>query len=205
MKGNRGTRGFTFPAPVVLSTALVLAVTACDDENPFRTIEPLVLSGSSQVWQLDLAGFPSAWDFPTGTAVFIGTDAIGAFTGSWVLDERFDGTLIFRPFSTLVPDLSLTRTGIQDLGPVDYDGVEVVPDGGYNSPSDSTGVEVIEGHVYAFRISQISAGIVPINYGKLEVTEVGQEFPDDPASRYVRFRWAFQTQPLNRRVVGEEP
>jgi hypothetical protein len=55
--------------------------------------------------------------------------------------------------------------------------------------------------VYAFRITNQQGGIVPINYAKLGVTQVGNEFPSQPGSRFVRFQWAYQVQPLNRRVV----
>jgi hypothetical protein len=61
-------------------------------------------------------------------------------------------------------------------------------------------VAVEAGHVYAFRITRQQGGIVPINYAKLGVIEIGTEFPGQQ-SRFVRFLWSYQVQPLNRRVV----
>ncbi|MGH7550342.1 MAG: hypothetical protein ACREMD_12975 [Gemmatimonadota bacterium] len=187
----------------VVAALLLIGGLGCDEDNPFRTITPDVSAGESQVWELALPGFPSAWDFPTAQRLFIGTDGFGSSLGSWVLDARADGTLILRPFSSLV-EISLARTGIQDLGPVDFDSVIEAPQDGYSAVEDSTGVPVVEGHVYAFRISRLSSGVIPINYAKLRITEAGTEFPDDPQSRFVRFEWAYQSQPLNRRLVEEE-
>lgn len=185
--------------------ALILAVAACDEANPFRGTEPFVRTGSSTVWELDLAGFPSAFDFAIGTRFFVGTTPSGTFDGAWVLDARSDGTLVFRPFSTLVPGLSLNRTGIRDMGPISFDGLTEAPGSGYSDASDSTGVPVVQGHVYAFRVSRLGVGtLVPVNYGKLEATRVDRQFPDDPSSRFVEFRWAYQLQPQNRSLVVEE-
>jgi len=183
---------------------LGILAAACNEENPFRTQPENVTSGESQVWELALPAFPSGWDFPSGQRLFIGTTDIGGTRGTWVLDGRADGTLIFRPFSTIAAGISLIRTGIADLGAVSFESLEEVPDAGYSAVDDSTGVPIVEGHVYAFRITTLGSSFVPINYAKLEVIDAGQEFPDDPASRFIRFRWAYQEQPLNRRVVEEE-
>ena len=189
----------------IVGRLLVLVATllaACDDENPFRNTTPQVFEGESQLWELGLPAFPSGWDFASAQRIFVGTDEIGGSTGTFLLDARPNGTLVFRAFSTfLAPGLSGVRTGIQDLGAVPFESVEEVPDGGYSDVNDSTGVPVEAGHVYAFRISRSQGGIVPINYAKLAVLEVGTEFPGQPASRFARFRWAYQVQPLNRRVV----
>lgn len=185
---------------VVLLAGLTLA--GCDDENPFRNTTPQILDGESQLWELGLPAFPSGWDFASAQRIFVGTDEIGGTTGTFLLDARPNGTLVFRAFSTfLAPGLSSVRTGIQDLGAVPYESVEEVPEGGYTDVDDSTGVAVEAGHVYAFRISRSQGGIVPINYAKLAVLEVGTEFPGQPGSRFARFRWAYQVQPLNRRVA----
>ena len=180
--------------------AILLA--ACDDENPFRNTTPQVFEGEAQLWELGLPAFPSGWDFASAQRIFVGTDEIGGSTGSFLLDTRPNGTLVFRAFSTfLAPGLSAVRTGIQDLGAVPFESVEEVPEDGYSEVDDANGVAVETGHVYAFRISRSQGGIVPINYAKLAVLEVGTEFPGQPASRFARFRWAYQIQPLNRRVV----
>jgi hypothetical protein len=185
----------------VLAVLAALASTACDDENPFRNTTPQVFGGENQIWELGLPAFPSGWDFSSAQRIFVGTDEIGGGTGAFLLDARADGTLVFRPFSTfVVPGVSGVRTGIQDLGAVPYESVEEVPEGGYSDVNDSAGVAVQPGHVYAFRITRQQGGIVPINYAKLGVIEVGTEFPGQP-SRFVRFRWSYQVQPLNRRVV----
>ena len=184
---------------LVLVAALLAA---CDDENPFRNTNPQVIEGESQLWELGLPAFPSGWDFASGQRIFVGTDEIGGSSGTFLLDARPSGTLVFRAFSTfLVPGLSGVRTGIQDLGAVPYESVDEVPEDGYSAVDDEAGVPVEAGHVYAFRISRSQGGIVPINYAKLAVLEVGTEFPGQPGSRFARFRWAYQVQPLNRRVV----
>lgn len=187
-----------------MAGALLLAVAGlgCEDDNPFRNVTPDVTTGESEVWELSLPGFPSAWDFPTAQRLFIGTGGFGSSRGSWLLDSRQDGTLILRSFSSLT-DFTLVRTGIQDLGAVDFDTVIEVPEDGYSSVDDSTGVPVVQGHVYAFRISLLTGGAIPINFAKLGVIETGTEFADDPLSRFVRFEWSYQRQPLNRRVVEE--
>lgn len=187
---------------ILLAVFAALTLAACGDENPFRTTSPQVFGGENQVWELGLAAFPSGWDFAFAQRIFVGTDEIGGSTGAFLLDARTDGTLVFRPFSTfLAPGLSGVRTGIRDLGAVPYESVEEVPESGYSDVNDSAGVAVQSGHVYAFRITRSQGGIVPINYAKLGVIEVGTEFPGQPGSRFTRFRWAYQVQPLNRRVV----
>jgi hypothetical protein len=195
---KRGTVG-----PLQAILAVLLVATACDEDNPFRSVVPVVNEGDSEVWELALPEFPSGWDFAVGERFFIGTTEIGSTFGTWVLDSRTDGTLILRPFSTLAPGLSLIRTGIIDLGAVPFDTVEIAPAGGYSSVSDPAGVPVIEGHTYAFRISFITGGVVPINYAKLSVIDLGQEFAGNPSSRFIRFEWAYQVQPLNRRLVAD--
>lgn len=181
-----------------------LAVLACEDTNPFQNTLPQVVTGESQVWELGLTSFPSGWDFPTAQRIFVGTDEIGSTTGTFVLDADPSGVLVFRPFSTLLaPGLLGVRTGILDLGTVAYESIEELPGEGYSDVNDSTGVSVQQGHVYAFRITRQQGSVLPINYAKLEVIEVGSEFPEIPDSRYVRFRWAYQVQPLNRRVAVE--
>ncbi|CAN5264988.1 hypothetical protein BH18GEM1_BH18GEM1_04240 [soil metagenome] len=196
------TRGRFWRAAGTISVLALLA--ACGDENPFDTQPPDVTSGDSQVWELALPAFPSGWDFRTAQRLFIGATDIPGVVGTWVLDERADGTLVFVPFSVVAPGQSLVRTGIADLGSVPFESVEEVPGDGYSATSDSSGVAVIEGHVYAFRILIQGLAGSPINYAKLEVITVGQELPDDPRSRFVRFRWAYQVQPLNQRVFEEE-
>lgn len=190
--------------PFLIALAVFFGTTACGDDNPFRTVEPVVNEGDDQVWELALPGFPSGWDFAAGERFFVGTSQIGNTSGTWVLDSRGDGTLILRSFSTLAPNLSFVRTGIIDLGAVPFDTVDRAPAGGYSSVNDSDGVPAIEGHTYAFRISFIATGgVVPINYAKLSVIEVGQEFAGDPNSRFIRFEWAYQVQPLNRQLVAD--
>lgn len=185
----------------ILAALAVLPSVACEDGNPFRNTNPQVFGGENQIWELGLPAFPSGWDFGSAQRIFVGTDEISGSTGAFILDARPDGTLAFRPFSTfLLPGVSSVRTGIQDLGAVPYESVEEVPEGGYADVNDSAGVAVQSGHVYAFRVSRPQAGIVPINYAKLGVIEVGTEFPGQQ-SRFVRFRWSYQVQPLNRRVV----
>lgn len=194
-------------ALAVLAVSALVA-SACEEENPFRRQDPVVTFGTTRVWELALEGFPSAFDFAGGTRFAVGTTQIGALNGTWVLDSRDDGTLVIRPFSTLVPEFSRVRTGILDvteeLGVQTFEALTEAPSGGYTDPDSAAGVPVVQGHVYAFRISRISGQLVPINFGKMEILEVGREFPDDPRSRFVRFRWAYQNQPLNRNLVVEE-
>ena len=186
---------------VVAVAALPLA--ACDDENPFRNTTPLVLEGSGQIWELGAEGLPSGWDFIAGRRFFVGTTSLDRFNGSFVLAARPDGTLVFRSFSTIAPEIASVRTGIQDLGAISFASVVEAPAEGYSAVTDSTGVPVVEGHVYAFRLARTLTAVVALNYAKLEVIEVGLEDPGDPRSRFVRFRWTLQNQPLNRRVEPE--
>lgn len=187
---------------IALAAIAALAFSACDEGDPFANTSPRVTSGESQVWELGLPAFPSAWDFALAQRIFVGTDEIGNATGDFVLDSRTSGALAFRAYSTLLElGVSGVRTGIQDLGAIPYESVEEVPDGGYSDVNDPEGVEVEAGHVYAFRMTRQQGGIAPINYAKLGVTQVGSEFPTQPGSRFVRFSWAYQVQPLNHRVV----
>ena len=183
---------------------VVLGATACEETNPFRNTQERVFSGSSELWELSLDGFPSGWDFPSATRLFVGTSGVDNFTGTFVLDAREDGTLVLVPFSILAAGLSGQRTGIRDLGAVSFDGVQSVPTDGYNSTSDPEGTMIEIGHVYAFRIALLISAVVPINYGKLEVIDIGQQDPADPRSRFIRFRWAYQLQPNNTDLRVEE-
>jgi hypothetical protein len=188
----------------LVAVALAIFAAACEDENPFSAIEPDVETGSSQIWELGLEGFPSGMDIPSGERFFVGPTTTLSDFGTFVLDSRTDGTLVFRGYSTLVSILSVVRTGIQDLGTRPFDSVTEVPESGYSSPSDSLGVPVLAGHTYALRISIAGQSVIPINYAKLHVLEVGQQLPGDPGSRFVRFQWAYQEQPLNRNVTVPE-
>ena len=188
----------------ILALVLMSFAVACDEENPFQSIDEEVENGTSQVWELGFETFPSGFDIPSGERFFVGVTTVPSTFGTFVLDARPDGTLVFRPYSTLVSVLSAVRTGIQDLGAVSFSSVAEVPDGGYNPPSDSLGVPVLAGHTYAFRISITDQPVVPINYAKLHVIEIGQQVPSDPGSRFIRFEWAYQEQPLNRNVTVED-
>ncbi|HET9582200.1 MAG TPA: hypothetical protein VFP76_05240 [Gemmatimonadota bacterium] len=189
-------------AAAALLAALLFAAPACDEDNPFRNISDVVSTGTSQVWEFSLPGFPSAFDFNSEQRFFVGEGGFASSLGNFLLDSRADGTLILRPFSSLV-DFSAARTGIQDLGPVGFDAVLEVPESGYIAVDDSAGLPVVQGHVYAFRITRLQSGVVPINYAKLVVLETGTEFPDDPLSRFVRFQWSYQNQPQNRRLEDD--
>lgn len=183
---------------------LALVALGCEDENPFRNTTPTVFEGTGRVWELGTEGFPSGWDFIAGQRFFVGTTSLDRFNGAFVLASRPDGTLVFRSFSTIAPEVASVRTGIRDLGTVSFASVVEAPSDGYSSVNDSTGVQVVEGHVYAFRLARTLTRLVAINFAKLEVIEVGTQLPGDPRSRFVRFRWTLQNQPLNRRVEPEE-
>lgn len=187
-----------------LGLVALAVLAACDEDNPFRNAPLGVSTGEDRIWELDLAGFPSGFDFLNGTPLFIGAGPIGSRVGDVLLDARPDGTLVFRPFSVVAPGLSVKRVGIQDLGDVAFDAVEEVPEDGYSAVEDTTGVPVVDGHVYAIRIADLGLDVVPINYAKLEVVEIEQQDPGEPRSRFVRFRYSYQIQPLNRRVVAAE-
>ena len=187
-----------------LALALIAFAAACEDQNPFESVDPEVETGASQVWELGLEGFPSGFDIPSGERFFVGPTTTLSTFGTFVLEARTDGTLVFRPYSTLASVLSSVRTGIQDLGTRPFTAITEAPEGGYTAPSDSLGVPVVAGHSYAFRISIANQGIIPINYAKLHVIEVGQQFPGNARSRFIRFEWAYQQQPLNRSVAVEE-
>lgn len=188
---------------ILATIGLAAAIVACDEDNPFRNTRPLVFGATDQIWELGTQGFPSGWDFISGQRFFVGTTSLDRFSGTVVLASRPDGTLVFRGFSTIAPEIANVRTGIQDLGALSFESVREVPDGGYSAVDDTTGVPVVEGHVYAFRMTRIGGVVVPINFAKLVAIEVGTQIPGDPRSRFVRFEWKFQNQPLNRRVEEE--
>ena len=188
----------------VIVAALALAA-ACDEQNPFRTIPEDVRTGASQLWELGLEGFPSAYDIPTETRFFVGPSSVLSSIGTFVLASRSDGTLVLRSYAPLAPGFSVVRTGIQDLGAAPYESVLEVPEGGYTLSSDTLGVPVVEGHTYAVRTSIPSQGVVFINYAKVHVIDVGLQFPADPGSRFILFEWAYQNQPLNRNVTVAVP
>jgi hypothetical protein len=187
---------------------LVLAawpLAGCDEQNIFETIPEQVFHGTTQLWELGLEGFPSGFDIPTGTRFFVGPSSIGMSFGSFVLEGRDDGTLVFRPFATIAPGFTAVRVGLQDLGARPFSAVTEVPDGNYSLPNDSTGVAVVQGHTYAIRVSgSTPTGLIAINYGKLHVAEVGLQFPEDPRSRFARIEWAYQNQPQERNVTVVE-
>lgn len=191
-----------------LTVLVVGAALACDEENIFRNTPPEVRTGSSLVWELALAGFPSGFDIPLGERLFVGTGPTSSTIGTFAVEARPDGTLVFVPWAVVVSGLSNVRTGIQDLSAggssPSFEAVTEVPERGYASPDDADGVPIVEGHVYAFQISRPLGTVVATNYAKLEVQDVGLEVPSDPDSRSVRFRWAYQVQPLNRSVTAIE-
>jgi hypothetical protein len=202
MRTRDTTRRFRALALIALALA---GTAACDEANPFRTIPEEVRTGSSQLWELGLLGFPSGYDIPTETRFFVGPSSVLSSVGTFVLASRDDGTLVLRPYAPFAPGFSVVRTGIQDLGAVSFDAVVEVPEGGYTSSSDTLGVPVVEGHTYALRISIPSQGVVFINFAKLHVVDVGQQLPGDPGSRFILFEWAYQNQPLNRNVAAAIP
>jgi hypothetical protein len=192
------------------SLALIVGVgaclaSACDEESPFGAVPEEVIHGTDQIWELGLDGFPAAFDLPSGQRFIVGAGAIPGSFGTVLLDARDDGTLVFRSFGTLAPAFSSVRVGFQDLGSRSFESVVEVPQDGYTSPSDSTGVAVVEGHTYAVRISStFPNGLVALNYGKMTVLELDRQLPADPRSRFVRFAWAYQVRPLDVSVAVEE-
>ena len=195
----------TIRTPRLAPIALVFALLAgCDDENPFRGIRPQIIVGASEIWELALPGFPSGFDFGDGVRFFVGTTPTGAFDGTFVLDARDDGTLVFRPFSLVAPGINRLSVRIHDAGAVPFESVDRAPSGPYTEPDDAEGIPVVEGHVYVFRIAQLGGNVVPVNFAKLEVLGVGRENPADPRSRFILFRWAYQEQPLNRNLAVPE-
>ena len=177
---------------------------ACEEENPFEAIPEQVDHGTDQIWQLGFEGFPSGFDLATGTRFFVGPSRIDPDIGTFVLDQRADGTLIFRPYSTLASQFSSVRVGMIDLGARSFESVTVVPESGYSAPTDSLGVPVVQGHTYAFRVSTRLGAVTALNYGKIHVVQVARQVASDPASRFVRFEWAYQRQPQDRDVAVEE-
>ena len=148
---------------------------ACDDGNPFENTTRVV-EGEDQVWELGLPAFPSGWDFSSAQRIFVGTDEIGGNDGSFILDARTDGTLVFRPFSTfLAPGVSSVRTGILDLGSIPFESVEELPESGYSDVNDSTGVAVQAGHVCVPHQQQ-QGGCCRSTTPSWRRTQVGTEF-----------------------------
>ena len=191
-------------ALIWLLLALPSITAACEEENIFESIPERVDHGTDQLWQLGFEGFPSGFDLPTGTRFFVGPSRIDPDFGTFVLDQRTDGTLIFRPYSTLASGFSRVRLGMIDLGARSFESVTVVPEGGYSSPIDSLGVPVVQGHTYAFRISTPLGTVTALNYAKVHVVQVARQVASDPRSRFVRFEWAYQQQPQDRDVAVVE-
>ncbi|MFN2432566.1 MAG: hypothetical protein ABR599_07090, partial [Gemmatimonadota bacterium] len=103
-----------------------------------------------------------------------------------------------RSISSLVRGFATHQVALRDLGAIDFDGLDEVPADGYVDEEDSTGVAIVQGHVYALRIQSTT---LPPNFAKLVVDAVGGTA--GPV-RFIDFRYALQIQPGNPRFEDED-
>jgi hypothetical protein len=179
---------------VAALVGLVLAAGSCGDSS---LIGPELRSGSNRIWEVSAVQFPSAFDVVTTRRLFLGTSDVNAAQGDIFLDGPASSTeLRLRSIASLLRAEPVHAVGLQDLGMVDFDALEEVPEHGYSESEDSTGVAVGTGHVYALRINRGTN--LGDNFAKLVVDSIG-ETGSDPDSQFIDFRFVAQTQPGNNR------
>lgn len=190
--------GISIPLVNGISIRLVTAVllgglaAACGDEDLVGNIRPEVREGSGRIWEVAALDLPTAFDVFSGRRLFLGSGDINANLGDVFLEAVLGtGDLRLRSIASLLRLEDVHAVEIQDLGPVDFDSLEGVPDGGYVASEDSTGVVAIPGHVYALSIQRSNLGA---NFAKLVVDAIG----GTPPARFIDFHYVVQVQPTNR-------
>jgi hypothetical protein len=159
-------------------------------------LSPGLRNGTVRLWEVSEPTLPNAFDVFSGRRLFLGSGDIGASFGDFFVDGAPGSTdLRLRSIASLLLAESVHLVGLQDLGPVDFDGLEIAPSDGYLESEDSTGVAVVQGHVYALRITRTN---IDDNFAKLVVDGVGGA-EGDPDSQFLDFRYVIQTEPGNRR------
>lgn len=181
------------------ATALVLALPACGEGDPFG-VAPDVQQGSGRIWEVAAGDLPSAFDVLTGRRLFLGDGDISSAMGDFFLDGTPGSTeLRLRSVVSLLRGEAAHLVELQDLGAIDFDTLGEVPPDGYLPAGDTNGVPVVPGHVYALRITR--SALDP-NSAKLVVDAVSST-GDSPDRQFIDFRFAVQVQPGNRRFEEE--
>ncbi len=171
----------------------VLAAGCGGDDN---LLSPGLREGSARIWEVSAQDFPSGFDVVAERRLFLGSGDISSALGDFFLDGPPGSTdLRLRSLASLLRAEPVHPVGLQDLGAIDFEGLDVAPDDGYTESEDSTGVAVVAGHVYVLRITRSS---IDDNFAKLIVDSVGST--NGSADRqFIDFRFVAQTEPGNQR------
>lgn len=183
----------TLRAICAAAATAALLVAGCGDDDVLG-VRPDVREGADRIWETDAEDLPSAYDFLSSRRLFLGGDDIGAL-GDVFLDGQ-SGELRLRSISGLVRALAVHAVELQDLGPVGFETVDVLPTEGYLEAEDEQGLAVVDDHVYALRITRSTVGA---NYAKVVVDAIGGE----PGQRFIDFRFSAQVQAENPDVTEE--
>jgi hypothetical protein len=174
----------------VLAPALLFA---CGESS---LLSPGLREGGGRIWEVSAQGFPSAFDLVSGRRLFLGTGDVSANLGDLFLDGPPASTdLRLRSLASLLRAEPAHSVGLRDLGAVDFEALDEVPDDGYTDSEDATGAAVVQGHVYAVRIGRTSLGD---NFAKMVVDSIGIT-GGSVDQQFIDFRFVAQTQPGNRR------
>ncbi len=174
---------------------LGLAAAGCSGGDE-ALLSPGLREGTVRLWEVSEPTLPNAFDVFSGRRLFLGSGDISASFGDFFVDGAPGSTdLRLRSIASLLLAEPVHLVGLQDLGPIDFDGLEMAPSDGYLDSEDSTGVSVVEGHVYVLRIRRTNIGD---NFAKLVVDGVGGT-EGDPDSQFIDFHYVIQTEPGNRR------
>jgi hypothetical protein len=159
-------------------------------------LSPGLREGSARIWEVSAVDFPSVYDVFFGRRLFLGGGDLGSDLGDIFLDgPRGSTDLRLRSLASLVRAEPARADRLQDLGAIDFDGLEVAPSEGYTDVEDSAGVAVVTGHVYVLRIGRSS---LDDNFAKLVVDAIG-ETDGDIDRQFIDFRFVVQTEPGNQR------
>jgi hypothetical protein len=178
---------------VLVALAALAAACGGGDEN---LLSPGLREGTARIWEVSAQDFPSAFDVVAQRRLFLGSGDVSSALGDFFLDGPAGSTdLRLRSIASLVRLEPVHPVGLQDLGVIDFEGLEMAPDEGYTESEDSTGVAAFEGHVYVLRITRSG---LDANFAKLIVDAIGST--DGSTDRqFIDFRYVVQTEPGNRR------
>ena len=185
------------PRPLGRAALLLLGLTAagCGGGNE-ALLSPGLRDGTVRIWEVSQPTLPNAFDTFSGRRLFLGSGDINLSTGDFFVDGPAGSSdLRLRSIASLLLAEPVHPVGLQDLGAIDFDALEMAPSDGYLDSEDSTGVSVVEEHVYVLRITRTRSGD---NFAKLEVDGVGGT-EGDPDSQFIDFHYVIQTEPGNRR------
>lgn len=179
---------------------LAAPLLGCGEEDPFQDVRPNVREGGGRIWEVSAEELPGAFDVFNGRRLFLGGGGV-ADSGDVFLDGPPGSTeLRLRSVASLLRAEPAHQVEVQDVGPIDFGALFEIPEEGYVEASDTVGVAVVAGHVYALRIRRTELGP---NAAKLVVDVVGAT-GEDLDRQFIEFRFAVQTQPGNPRFEEDE-